>query len=159
MVLVGVFRSHQLLLFTDDPHPSLTTQLELKLPSCVRRDVSLFMPGETEEQSSKKLAGSLTHQSWESQSGCVDMDIAIMLREETRKVQQSMEELFAKQSQTLAELQHQISSIANQQASGRNTNGTVISCCDYFWNCRLTIDHSRLYLFLWKGNHSSYHVH
>lgn len=81
------------------------------------------MPGETEDESSK-LAGSLTHQ-WETQSGCVDMDIAIMLREETRKVQQSMQELFAKQSQTLAELQHQISSIAHQQAFWRNTNGAV----------------------------------
>lgn len=53
---------------------------------------------------------------WEShslQSG-VDIDIAIMLRDETRKVQKSMYELFAKQSDVLAELQKQISSIAQQ---------------------------------------------
>lgn len=56
---------------------------------------------------------------WEShgiQSG-VDIDIAIMLRDETRKVQKSMYELFAKQSDVLAELQKQISSIAHQQVT------------------------------------------
>ena len=56
--------------------------------------------------------------SWESgQSGCVDIDIAIMLRDETRKVQTSMYELFAKQSAVLEELQKQISSIAHQQVT------------------------------------------
>ena len=58
---------------------------------------------------------------WESQpsgcGGCVDIDIAIMLRDETRKVQKSMYELFAKQSDVLAELQKQISSIAHQQVT------------------------------------------
>lgn len=122
-------------------HRFLTTQLELKLPEsgCVvpKRSVPSFMPGETEghdSSPSKRQAGSLpTHPSWETQGGCVDMDIAVMLREETRKVQQSMQELFAKQSQTLAELQHQISSIAHQQANPAETEKwRWFFCCDYF---------------------------
>ncbi|CAL1154046.1 unnamed protein product [Cladocopium goreaui] len=65
---------------------------------------------------------------WEShgiQSG-VDIDIAIMLRDETRKVQKSMYELFAKQSDVLAELQKQISSIAHQQVTAAHLSTQIL---------------------------------
>lgn len=66
--------------------------------------------------------------SWESgQSGCVDIDIAIMLRDETRKVQTSMYELFAKQSAVLEELQKQISSIAHQQVTAADFSTQILA--------------------------------
>ncbi|CAK9048144.1 Probable voltage-dependent R-type calcium channel subunit alpha-1E (DOE-1) (Voltage-gated calcium channel subunit alpha Cav2.3) [Durusdinium trenchii] len=55
---------------------------------------------------------------WESERGfgegegaCIDLDMAVMLREETRKVQQLMEELFSKQANILGELHRRVSSI------------------------------------------------
>lgn len=73
-------------------------------------------PGDPDGRHLGKAASKVAdaRESQTSQSGCVDIDIAIMLRDETRKVQKSMHELFAKQSDILAELQKQISSMAQQ---------------------------------------------
>ena len=73
-----------------------------------------------EDQRSKQppdgLKGPACGEAWDG--GCVDIDMAIMLREETRKVQSLMEELFSKQANILGELHRQVNTISvHQQVS------------------------------------------